>query len=338
MHGKKIAVLWRQRRNIEMHEEFTGQELEDDALNEAMCHCLALREAGLSAEIVQWKPDKPEKTLQTIAKIKPDLVFNASSEQEVSFCEACAIPYAGSGLDLVPLDKATRKKIWAYHGIPTPRFITIRSQASFDEVSELLAEQNLNFPLFVKPVEGRGSSGITSNSIVRNESELARECNKILKNLRQPALVEEYIKGREISAGLIGNGKDIQVLPLLEIGYIGAPTNTSVHKLNDKENLICPAPLPCQQQENVQMLAIRAYRALHAQDYGRIDIMLKEDKPYFLELNTFAGLASPNTRKGALDSSLHLSYMAKMAMSLGKPQQWLTASIVDAALRRISAT
>ena len=161
------------------------------------------------------------------------------------------------------------------------RFITIWSQADLHRISELLSGQNLGFPLFVKPVEGRGSSGITENSIVGNESELARECSKILENLRQPALIEEYIEGREISTGLIGNGSGIRILPLLEIGYTGSATNTSAHKLNDKEELICPAPLPRRQQEKIKELAVRAYRVLGARDYGRLDIMLKGSRPYF---------------------------------------------------------
>jgi D-alanine-D-alanine ligase len=335
--NKKIAVLWRRRRNIKMHEEFTGKKFKDDAFNEAMCHCTALKEAGYYAEIVQWIPAEPAKTLHTIGKMNPDLVFNASSEQEVCFCETWGIPYAGSGIGLVPLDKATRKKIWAYHGIPTPRFITIWSQADLHRISELLSGQNLGFPLFVKPVEGRGSSGITENSIVGNESELARECSKILENLRQPALIEEYIEGREISTGLIGNGSGIRILPLLEIGYTGSATNTSAHKLNDKEELICPAPLPRRQQEKIKELAVRAYRVLGARDYGRLDIMLKGSRPYFLELNTFAGIALPNGKGSVQDAKIHPSYMGKMAASLGKPQSWLVASIAEAALRRISA-
>lgn len=329
-----IAVLWRQRRNTELHEDFTGETLDDDAMEEALNHCQALKEAGFSTEMVQWQPEEPELTLQAIRKIKPELVFNASSEREVAFCEACGVPYAGSGINLVPLDKATRKKIWLQDGIPTPNFITISKPTKGRQIRDMLLRQNLDFPLFVKPVDGRGSSGITRDSIVKNESELAEVSRKILKSLKQPALVEEYIEGREISAGVIGNGDQTTVMPLLEIGYTDAPTNTYAHKMKDKERLICPAPLPQQHEENLKMLAIRAYQALNARDYGRMDIMLKAGKPYFLELNTFAGLASPNVRQLGQDSEIHLSYMSKMAASAGKSQSWLVGSIVEAALQR----
>ncbi|QUL98565.1 MAG: ATP-grasp domain-containing protein [Candidatus Fermentithermobacillus carboniphilus] len=336
MNAIKIAVLWRPRRNTELQEEFTGQTLHDDSRDEALYHCHALREAGFSAELVQWKPDRLDLVLQEINKIKPALVFNASSEEEVSFCEACRIPYVGSGIDLVPLDKPTRKKIWVYEGIPTPEFVTISNRTQLNRVRELLARRGLDFPLFVKPAKGRGSSGITEDSIVYDESGLSEAAIRILQNLRQLVLVEKYIRGREISIGLIGNGDEITVLPLLEVGYSDALTNTYAHKMSDKEVLICPVPLPSEQAENLRKLAIRAYKALGARDYGRIDIMLEGDKPYFLELNTFPGLASPGGEGPGQDSAIHVSYMGKMAASLGKPRSWLVGSIVEAALKRYS--
>lgn len=334
----KIAVLWRQCRNVELHEDFTGETLDDDAMNEALNHCKSLKEAGFSAEIVEWQPQKPELTLQEINKIQPKLVFNASSDEEVCFCETFNIPYAGSGINLVPLNKATRKKIWAYEQIPTPKFITISAHATKQKVQGLLNKQDLNFPLFIKPVDGRGSSGITKNSIVNNETELLQVSKRIIRTLNQPALVEKYIKGREISVGIIGNEDDIMVLPLLEIGYTGTQTNTYAHKMNDKEKLKCPAPLSKQQEQRIKTLAVCAYQALDARDYGRIDLMLKGDKPYFLELNTFAGLASPSDNQSEQDSEIHLSYMSKMAASFGKPQSWLIGNIVKAALKRYTNT
>lgn len=338
MSAMKIAVLWRPHRNTELQERFTGKTLQDDSRAEALHHCRALMESGFSAELVQWKPERPDLVLQEIIKMKPDLVFNASSEKEISFCEACGIPYVGSGIDLVPLDKPTRKKIWAYEGIPTPEFITISSRSELNQARGLLARRGLDFPLFVKPARGRGSSGITEESIVHNQLELTRTASRILETLRQPALVEKYIKGREISIGLIGNGDDITVLPLLEVGYSNAPTNTYAHKMSDNEILICPAPLPPEQAENLRKLAIRAYRALGARDYGRIDIMLEGNQPYFLELNTFPGLATPGSEDPGQDSAVHVSYMGKMAASLGKPRSWLVGSIVEAALKRYSKT
>ncbi len=334
----KIVVLWRQSRNVEFHEDFTGQAFDDDAMNEALNHCKSLEEAGFLAEIVKWQPHKPGLTLQEITKIQPKLVFNASSDEEVCFCEAFNIPYAGSGINLVPLNKATRKKIWAYDKIPTPKFMTISTHTTKEKAQTLLRTQNLDFPLFVKPVDGRGSSGITKNSIVNNQTELFQVSKKIIEQLNQPALVEEYIPGREISVGIIGNGKQITVLPLLEIGYTGTLTNTYAHKMDDKEKLVCPAPLSKQQEQRITTLAVRAYQALSARDYGRIDIMLKGNEPYLLELNTFAGLACPGGNKSEQDSEIHLSYMSKMAASLGKPQSWLIGSIVEAALKRYANT
>ncbi|HHW19035.1 MAG TPA: hypothetical protein GXX30_09100 [Firmicutes bacterium] len=101
-----------------------------------------------------------------------------------------------------------------------------------------------------------------------------------------------------------------------------------------EEVLICPAPLPSEQAENLRKLAIRAYKALGARDYGRFDIMLEGDKPYFLELNTFPGLASPGGEGPGQDPAIHVSDMGKMAASSGKARSWLVGSIVEAALKR----
>ncbi len=91
----------------------------------------------------------PRETLENIKKEDIDIIFNASSLKEIAFLETFGIPYAGSGIDLVPLNKAQRKEIVAYNRLHTPRFVIASDVNSIPEIS-------LNYPLFVKPISGRG--------------------------------------------------------------------------------------------------------------------------------------------------------------------------------------
>jgi len=336
MGALRIAVLWRPRRNVELQERFSEKKLEDDSLDEARHHCIALKEAGYSAELVQWIKGRPDLVYESIKKLAAGLIFNASSEEEVAFCEACEIPYVGSGMNLVPLDKAVRKKIWVFEGIPTPRFITL-GYSSLENIESELAKARLTYPVFVKPVRGRGSSGITDDSIVYNERDLRKQAIKILKNMNQFALVEKYIKGREISVGIIGNGEELLVLPLLEVIYHKSCTNTFEHKMNDMEILKCPADIDFETSKVIRKIAAKAFQVLGARDYGRIDLILTAEKPYLLELNTFPGLSMPDPCSPGRLTDLHVSYMGKMAQACGRSREWLLSSIVEAALKRYRA-
>lgn len=366
MPKARIAVLWRPGRNIELQERFLGASLNDDSLEEAHYIMLGLHHGGFDTKLVKWEPGRPDLVFEEIAGFKPHLIFNASSEEEVCFCEAARIPFVGSGIDLVALDKAVRKKIWLHHGIPTPAFMTVSSLRSFHNVGEMVERHGLHYPLFVKPVKGRGSSGITDSSIVRDEAALREACARITKTMKQPALVERYIGGREISVGLIGNGDDLQVLPMLEVKYRCAPTNTFHHKMNDMEILECPAKLKETLKGQIEDIAREAFSVLGARDYARIDLMLEAEREeiYLLELNTFPGLTLPLqhrsdpvpsvpsgltpdrnlrilasssdrcTPRMAHNAAIHVSYMGKMAEALGRTRPWLVCSIAEAGLKR----
>lgn len=365
MPKARIAVLWRPGRNIELQERFLDASLTDDSLQEAHYIMLALHDGGFDTKLVKWEHGRPDLVFEEIDAFKPHLIFNASSEEEVCFCEAAKIPFAGSGIDLVPLDKATRKKIWLYHGIPTPAFMTVSSLRSLENVEAMLERHGLHYPLFVKPVKGRGSSGITDSSIVRDEVALREACARIINRMKQPALVERYIRGREISVGLIGNDDDLQVLPTLEVKYRSARTNTFQHKMNDMEILECPAKLKETLRKHIEDTARKAFSVLGARDYARIDLMLEPEREeiYLLELNTFPGLTLPlqhqndpdqavpsglapernlrtldsfrrNAPRMAHSAAVHVSYMGKMAEALGRTGAWLVCSIAEAALKR----
>ncbi|MCF6462405.1 hypothetical protein, partial [Clostridium sp. Cult1] len=115
----KVGVFWRKFRNVEQQMRLTPDKVYDDAYEEAYNHYSALKSAGYDACLLEWKKD-PRETLENIKKENIDIVFNASSLREIAFLETFGIPYVGSGIDLVPLNKAQRKEIVAYNKLHTP--------------------------------------------------------------------------------------------------------------------------------------------------------------------------------------------------------------------------
>ena len=339
MHNNnlKIAVLWRPGRNVEWQRKFLGKEIPDDAVEEATLHRDGLREVGYQAELVEWRGDDLAGMLDELGAGKYDLVFNASSMQEVSFLEIAGIPFVGSGLDLVPLDKATRKKLWMFHDIPTAPFVLVdRDELAGGYVLGVSDVKDpgwrpkppLDYPMFVKPVRGRGSSGISDDSIVEDRAAMAAQAEKVVTRLNQGALVESYLQGREVTVGIIGN-PPLALTPL-EIEYNQARTNTYEHKM-DNEIMHVPARISEAQLKNAQNVAMRAFQAVGARDYARVDTIVDAaGQAYVLELNTFAGLQILTGE----EKHLHASYIGKMAEAMGMNRADVLGRIVGAARGR----
>lgn len=325
----KICVLHRPYRNTEWQARYSGEKLADDAIEEARHHAVALAASGHETEILTWGQDLKE-NIDGLLGGEYDLVANTSSHQEVALLELLGIRFMGSGLDLVALDKATRKRLWIESGVVTPRYARIAAIADLSKV------RLPSFPLFVKPVRGRGSSGITDESIVHTFGELERACRRILETMEQGVLVEEYVKGTEVTVGLIGNGDDLTVLPPLEIEYSGtAKTNTYVHK-QDREIFHCPARLDDSVLELIEQAARAAFISLQARDFGRVDFIFDHQRglPYALELNTFPGLQILSGK----EEHLHSSYIGKMAVTLGWDSAELFRRLVEATVKRYNGS
>ncbi len=322
----KVGVLWRKFRNVEQQMMLTPKKVYDDAYEEAYHHYKALKKAGYSVCILEWKKD-PRETFREIKRQKVDIVFNASSVEEIAFLETFGIPYVGSGLDLVPLNKAKRKEIVAFHELPTPKFVVADDRDNIPEI-------NLRYPLFVKPIEGRGSAGITEENIIYKYDDLPKVVDRITRKFGQKALIEEFIEGREVTVGIIGYRNPI-VLPIVEIGYNSVKTNTFEHKMYDMEIITCPAHLTKEEERKVSELALRIYKVLNAKDYSRIDMILgKDGVPYFLEINTFAGLTMDSQKDEEGNMKIHHGYMGYAAKAYGMTPSQFIGKIVESAIDR----
>lgn len=224
----------------------------------------------------------------TIAKDQSDLVFNlceslggvAQHEQHVvALLELMGKRFTGSsalGLTLAQ-DKALSKKLLHFHGIRYPKFTVIREQPT--EWSG-----DLDFPLFVKPLNQDGSVGIDRNSIVSNFDELKERVALVHNDCGAPALVEEYIEGREIYVGVVGN-EDAETLPILEWDFSNVPDHlpkiASAEAKWDKESpeykapQVFPTDIPEEVATRMREVSIDSFRALRIRDYTRVDMRLR---------------------------------------------------------------
>jgi len=329
--GLNIAVLANLKRNAPKYEGMSADawdDLDSDVTIDAIC--AALRAGGHTATFLEGNLSLVEE----LPKLKPDLCFNIceghwgdSRESHVpALLEMLRIPYTGSGVLTLALtlDKPMTKRVLNWHTLPTPAFQT------FERADEPLDDDML-FPLFVKPAREGTGMGVTAQSIVNNEAELRERVAYTLDKYKQTALVERYISGREVTVGLVGNfsgpasrrlparyyfgertrdyseaglaairAGGITFLPPLEVNLEpyreseAVYTNTLKTDLADKVELLCPAPLRPEQVQELNWLTAAVFRVLGCYDVSRIDFRLDSsdnDRPYILEINPLPGLA-----------------------------------------------
>lgn len=232
---------------------------------------------------------------QVLKGERPGLVFNLSYGIQgqarythvPGILEMVGIPYVGSGplAHSLALDKAVTKMVFEQHGLPTPKWAVLE-RTEFDV-------PDIPFPMIVKPKgEGAVSMGI---QVVHDEAELREAARRILEDLHQPVLVEQFIAGREINVGLLGNGEGLQVLPPAELVFGDGPQiythEDKTRKSGREVQVQCPADLDPEVVERVQSIARRAFLVLGCNDCARVDMRMDgEGNLYLLEINTLPSL------------------------------------------------
>ncbi len=235
-----------------------------------------------------------------LASTPVDVVFNIAEgfkgrnreSQVPALLELLDIPYTGSDPAAlsVSLDKALAKRMVRTHGILTPAYLVMHTG------KERLPKE-LGFPLLVKPVAEGTSKGVTKKSVVRDEGELREVAREIIAKYRQPALVEEYIGGREFTLGLLGERRP-KVLPPMEIVFLDKADPTPIYSFemkqdwNDKIRYEVPARLEPRELERLEKAARECFAALGCRDVARVDFRMDaEGRIYFIESNPLPGLA-----------------------------------------------
>ena len=262
--------------------------------------CGALEKNG--HEIVKLGGDL--RILDRLKEEKPDFVFNIvegyqgrNRESHVpAILEMLNIPYSGSDpLTLgLTLDKIMTKKIASQAGIPVPRYKVINTIKDV-----LFIENKLNYPLIAKPAWEGSSKGIYDSSKVFTKKELEISIKVLLEKYPdQPILVEEYIEGREITVGVIGNNPP-QILGLMEIVNKINPGGDVFYSLETKRNwkeLVeygCPPKLNRIFDNHIRHRALTAFGEFGCRDIARIDFRISEkyNKIFMLEVNPLPGLS-----------------------------------------------
>ena len=264
---------------------------------------------------------------------RPDICFNiceghfgdGREAQVPALLEMLRLPYTGSKVLALALalDKPLTKRVLMWHELPTPAFQTFESP---DEV----LDDDMLFPLFVKPAREGTGMGVSAKSIVKNEAELREQLAYIIQRYKQTALVERYIAGREVTVGLVGNisgvatrrlpsnfattGKrdyseaglaalkagGMTFLPPMEVDLAPYQETDTVYsnrlktELADQVTYMCPARLEPELLRKLNWLTAAVFRVIGCHDVARVDFRLDEHdnfKPYILEINPLPGLA-----------------------------------------------
>lgn len=226
------------------------------------------------------------KGAQSLARYKPDLVFNfcegyfgvSREAQMPAIFDMLRLPYTGSGVLGMSLshDKHMAKQMFLANGLPTAAFMLITDPRN-------IPDHHLRYPLFVKPAHEGTSIGINENAKVYDREQLEAQVKWVWDQLQSPILVEEFIDGREFTVSVLGD----EVLPIVEIvSPTGYYSNEQKEELVSEVYRVCPAPLSEEKTNEMMAMARRAMNALQLTDFCRMDTRMDKDgNVYILEVN-----------------------------------------------------
>lgn len=203
--------------------------------------------------------------------------------------EMLRVPYTGSGVQAsaIAIDKLTAKRIWAAEGLPTPAWRVGHADTDWKRIVAELGEE-----LIVKPAREGSTIGITKVT-QHDGNELAAAFETAVR-YDDRVVIEELIRGRELTCAILGEGATARALPLVEIRAPADNYDYQAKYFSEETQYFCPAPIDDRLARDIQRLCVRAYNALGARGWGRVDVMLRTDpsgdRPYLLELNTSPGM------------------------------------------------
>lgn len=321
----KIAVLANLKKNAPTWQGMGADQWDDlDSPKTIDSIISAIKSGGHEAEFFEASLDF--KLIDNLTVYRPDLCFNIaeghwgdSRESQIpALLEMLRLPYTGSKVLTLALalDKPMTKRLLRYHDLPTPEFQVFES--ADDPLDSDLTDEHgeLRFPMFVKPSREGTGMGVSAESIVQTVTELRQQVEKMLQRYNQPVLCERYIKGRELTVGVIGNLKptaarrlndrtaphvlptELRLFPVLEVNTeaygeseAGLYTNRIKTDLVDTFYYTCPASIDPTLEEQLYRLTAAVFRVTDCKDVARVDFRLDEnEQPYILEINPLPGL------------------------------------------------
>lgn len=296
----RIGVLYNTSKKVKIGKNI-DKISDDESFFTAIQIKKALSKKGHKASIVKVKREifkNLKKNFDLIFNLVEDIQGNPLTEAKVAaYLEKTEIPFTGSKEKTLERcsNKLKIKKILIKNKIKTAPF------QIFKDPNEKLG---LSFPLIVKPLYTHGGLGIDLNSFVTSKRKLIKKVREVIHIYRQPAIVEEYIDGREINASVIHNGKKITVLPLSEIlfNYLdGVPQILTYEAKWIEKNILyknsilkCPVEIDEYIRKKIEAIAKNVFLLVGCNDYARIDFRLRSNTPYVIEVNPNPCLSRDN--------------------------------------------
>ena len=296
--------------------------------------------AGFNAYSLNIR-DNIELLLKNLKDEKPDVIFNFIEIYKdnprlemniVGLYELMGIPYTGApAMGLANCqNKMLAKRLLSSAGIRIPHFFIVHAK------SERYSHK-LKYPLLVKPAFEDASVGIENESIVGDSRQLRKRIEHVLKQFHQPALIEEFIEGRELNVAVMGD-KRLRVLPISEIDFSAMPDHLHNivsfqakwdphHESYHKTIPICPAPIPKNIEKKAKELAFKAFKVMGCRDYARVDMRLsKDNKLFVLEVNPNPDITEGagfmrSAQKSGLTYAQALKRIVKYALRRGNSQK-----------------
>jgi D-alanine-D-alanine ligase len=259
-----------------------------------------------------------------------ELVFNISEglkgrsreAQTPAILELYDVPYTFSDplVSAVTLDKAVAKRLVRDAGLATAPFELVSSISDCDRI-------RFGYPMFAKPVAEGSSKGIDDQSLIRDRRQLDEVVTRLVHDYQQPVLVEAFLPGREFTVGMVGTGKDVELVGMMEVN-IHDPNRQGIYSSISKQHYVemvkyemVPAGVL---HDQIAALALGAHRALECRDASRVDVRLDANGvPNFIEINPMPGLHPT------------ISDLPIIAGLYGVPYLTLIGRIVQSASRRL---
>jgi D-alanine-D-alanine ligase len=252
----------------------------------------SLRAEGFVPSVTPLKEGGLDEFVRSLRQDAFDIVFNLCEgafensifEMNVAaMLELFGLKFTGSGpMALgIALNKALTKDVLTRRGIPTPGYFVARDLP-------VSVPGGLRPPFIVKPLREDASIGIEADAVVKNFDELEKRVEHVAVNYCQPAIVEEYIEGREFNISVLGNGTLKRALPPSEIDFSDFPEGApriccyeakwiTASPLYINSPPVCPADVPETVARELGEVALRAYDAIGCRDYARVDMRLSHD-------------------------------------------------------------
>lgn len=340
MRLSRISVLF----NTDYDAELTGPGIDVSSVEiSARAITAALRDAGYNVELLGIEGTDVFDVLATLKTSKPDLVFNLCESMAGNPCneptfvgllDLFGIPYTGADLLALAscLYKRRTKEILAARGIPSPPYRVLENIAALSDP----ALDALDYPWFLKLEHEDASVGITEENLVADPAALRKRATAMMAEFKQPVLAERYIDGREINVTLIGNGPDVELLPLHEIDFAAMPRDRPrivSYAAKWEESHVDYAgtkPVPLRDANPALVTAVEttaraAWHALGLRDYGRVDLRVDASGPWVIDINPNCDI-SPDAG------------VARSAKVAGISYTQLIDKIANVAWRRVQST